>query len=70
MPDTSEPPDFPRSTVTVTELARALDLTVFAVHYHIKQGHIPTERVGNMHLIPRPAARRIVANYHRNKRWL
>lgn len=55
--------------VTVNGLAKLLDVTKFTVHYHIREGHIPTKQVGRTHLIERELADQIVAQYQRNKTW-
>lgn len=66
-------PSFPRPLVSVVELADALGVSIYTVHYHIREGHIPTEmeHLGGMarRVIERETAEAIVANYRRNKTW-
>lgn len=55
--------------VTVKGLATMLGVTTGAVHYHIREGHVPNHKVGQSRLIPLKDARRITRKYKPNKSW-
>ena len=55
--------------LTPAGMAAMLDVTRWNVLYHIRAGHIPTSKVGQLHLIALRDANRIARNYRRGQPW-
>jgi hypothetical protein len=71
----ADSPHFPDEQVTVQQLADALGLSKWTVHWHIREGHIPANRIpmpgSKIYIVTvdRDKAEQIVAEYQRYKRW-